>query len=63
MNGQHHALAALFPRRKDPATHCVEDWVGPRADLGEKAKGKILCHCGESNLVRTFLGDTLHFLS
>jgi hypothetical protein len=33
VSGQHHALAALYPRGMDPGTHCTEGWVGPRAGL------------------------------
>jgi hypothetical protein len=29
---KHHALAAL-PSGKRPITHCIGDWVGPRASL------------------------------
>jgi hypothetical protein len=33
VSGQHHAPAALYPRGKDPRTHCTGGWVGPRADF------------------------------
>jgi len=33
VSGQHHAPAALYPRGKDPGTHCTGGWVGPRAGL------------------------------
>jgi hypothetical protein len=45
VSGQRHAPAALYPRGKDPGTHCVEGWVGPRAGLDAKDRGKILCLC------------------
>jgi hypothetical protein len=27
VSGQHHAPAALYPRGKDPGTHCTGGWV------------------------------------
>ena len=32
LEGQQHALAALYPRER-LGTHCTEGWVGPRAGL------------------------------
>jgi hypothetical protein len=49
VSGQHHAPAALYPRGKDPGTHCTGDWVGPRAGLDTEARGKILCPRRGSN--------------
>jgi hypothetical protein len=40
VSGQHHTLAALYPRGKDPGTHCTGGWVGPRAGLDAGARGK-----------------------
>jgi hypothetical protein len=45
VRGQHHAPAALFPRRKDPGTHWIGGWVGPRAGLDAEARGKNICLC------------------
>jgi hypothetical protein len=42
VSGQRHAPAALYPRGKDPGTHCTVGWVGPRAGLDTEARGKIL---------------------
>jgi hypothetical protein len=42
VSGQRHAPAALYPRGKDPRTHCSGGWVGPRAGLDTEARGKIL---------------------
>jgi hypothetical protein len=45
VSGQHHAPAALYPRGKDPGTHCIGGWVGSRAvwtlDLEEKSSGPV----------------------
>jgi hypothetical protein len=49
VSGQHHALAALYPRER---THWTGRWVGPRAGLDTEVIGKILCLCRGSNLVR-----------
>jgi hypothetical protein len=37
VSGQHHAPAALYPRRKTPGTHWPGGWVDPRAGLGTEA--------------------------
>jgi hypothetical protein len=42
VSGQRHALAALYSLERTPGTHCTGGWVGPRAGLDTKAKGKIL---------------------
>jgi hypothetical protein len=42
VSGQRHAPAALYPRGKDPGTHCTGGWVGPGAGLDTEARGKIL---------------------
>jgi hypothetical protein len=52
VSGQRHAPAVLYPRGKDPGTHCTGGWVGPRAGLDTEARGKILCLCRESNFDR-----------
>jgi hypothetical protein len=49
VSGQHHAPAALYPRGKDPRTHCTGGWVCPRAGLDTEDRGKILCPCRGSN--------------
>jgi hypothetical protein len=49
VSGQHYAPAALYPRGKDPGTHCTGGWVGPRDGLDTEARGKILCPRRESN--------------
>jgi hypothetical protein len=49
VSGQCHAPAALYPRGKDPGTHCTWGWVGPRAGLDTEDRGKILCPCQGSN--------------
>jgi hypothetical protein len=41
--------AALYPRGRDPGTHCTGGWVGPRAGLDTEARGKILCPRRGSN--------------
>jgi hypothetical protein len=41
-SGQRHALAALFRQEKDPRTHWMGGWVGPRAGPDTEARGKIL---------------------
>jgi hypothetical protein len=64
VSGQHHAPAALYPRRKDPpGTHCTGGWVGPRAGLDAEARGKILCLCRGSNLGRPVCSQILYLLS
>jgi hypothetical protein len=40
VSGQHHALAALYPRGKNPGTHCTGGWLGPRACLDAGARKK-----------------------
>jgi hypothetical protein len=45
VSGQCHAPAALHPQQKDPDTHWIGGWVGPRADLDTEATGKIQCLC------------------
>jgi hypothetical protein len=42
VSGQGHAPAALYPRGKDPDTHWIGGWVGPRAGLDAGARRKIL---------------------
>jgi hypothetical protein len=31
--GQRNAQKTLYPPGKDPGTHCIGDWVGPRVGL------------------------------
>jgi hypothetical protein len=54
-SGQHHAPTALYPREKDPGTHCTGGWVGPTAGLDTVARGKILCLCRGTNLIARFV--------
>jgi hypothetical protein len=48
VSGQLHALAAL-PPGKDPGTHWIGGWVGPRAVLDPVVKRKIPNPSRESN--------------
>jgi hypothetical protein len=41
VSGQRHAPAALYPRERTLGTHCTGGWVGLRAGLDTKARGKI----------------------
>jgi hypothetical protein len=41
MSGQLHVPAAL-PPEKEPGTHWIGGWVGPRASLGNVKKKKLL---------------------
>jgi hypothetical protein len=52
VSDQHHAPAALYPGERIPGTHWTGGWVGPRAGLNTEDRGKILCPCRGSNLVR-----------
>jgi hypothetical protein len=52
VSGQRHAPAALCPEERIPDTHYTGGWVGPRAGLDTEDRGKILCPCRGSNLVR-----------
>jgi hypothetical protein len=49
VSGQCHVPAALYPRGKDPLTHCTGVWVRPVAVLGAEDKGKIVCPYRGSN--------------
>jgi hypothetical protein len=49
VSGQRQAPAALYPGERIAFTHCTGGWVGLRASLDTKAKGKILCPCREAN--------------
>jgi hypothetical protein len=42
VSGQRHAPAALSPGERTPGTHYTGGWVGHRAGLETKARGKIL---------------------
>jgi hypothetical protein len=63
VSGQHHAPAALYPRGKDPGTHCTGGWVSPRAGLDAGARRKILCPCRRSNSGHSVRSQTLYQLS
>jgi hypothetical protein len=43
VSGQHHALATLYPRGKDPRYPLYRSLGGPRAGLDTECRGKILC--------------------
>jgi hypothetical protein len=43
----------FIPGEMTPGTHCTGGLVGPRAGLDTEARGKILCLCRGSNLVRS----------
>jgi hypothetical protein len=50
VSGQHYAPGrALSPGKGPPGTHCTGGWVGPRAGLDTKARGKIICPRRGSN--------------
>jgi hypothetical protein len=49
VSGELHAPVALPPRERDPATHQIGGWVGPRAVLDAVVKRKIRSPCRESN--------------
>jgi hypothetical protein len=53
VSGRRHAPAALYPRGKDPGTHCTGGWVGPRAGLDTETRGKILPPAGDRPVVQT----------
>jgi hypothetical protein len=63
VSGQRHAPVALYPRGKDPGTHWIGGWVGPRAGLDAGARRKILCPCRGSNPDRPARSQTLYWLS
>jgi hypothetical protein len=63
VSGQRHAPAALYPRGKDPRTHWIGGWVGPRAGLDAGDTRKILCPCRGSNPDRPARSQTLYRLS
>jgi hypothetical protein len=63
VSGQRRAPAALYPRGKDPNTHCIGGWVGLRAGLDAEARRKILCLCWGSNPDRPVHSQTLYCLS
>jgi len=48
VSGQHLALAAL-PHGREPPTHGIGAWVGPRAGLDDFQTQKISCPCWDSN--------------
>jgi hypothetical protein len=47
--GQLHAPAALPPKERDPRTHWIAGWVGPRAGLDAVVKRKLPSPCQDSN--------------
>jgi hypothetical protein len=62
VSGQHHALAALYPRGKEPR-YPIGGWVGPRAGLDTGTRRKILCPCRGSNPDRPARSQTLYCLN
>jgi hypothetical protein len=46
VSGQRHALAALYPGERTHSTHWTGGWVGPRAGLDTKARGKSFAPAG-----------------
>jgi hypothetical protein len=55
MSGQRHAPTAFCYGERTPGTHCTGGWVGLRAGLDTKIRGKILCPCRGSNPDRPVL--------
>jgi hypothetical protein len=54
VSGQLHALVALLPGKeplvsRNPSTHWIEGWVGPRAGVDEVARKKNPSPSQESN--------------
>jgi hypothetical protein len=49
VSGQRHAPAALCPGERTSGTHCAGGWVGLRAGLDTKVRGKNLFPCWGSN--------------
>jgi hypothetical protein len=47
VSGQCHAPAALYTRGKDPGTHWIGGWVGPRAGLDAGARRKSSAPAGD----------------
>jgi len=41
VSGQRHAPVTLYPRGKDPGTHCTGGWVGLRAGLDTEVRVKV----------------------
>jgi hypothetical protein len=50
VSGQLHAPATLPPWERAPGTHCIGNWVSPRAGLNLMEKRKSLAPVGESKL-------------
>jgi hypothetical protein len=63
VSGRRHVPAALYPRGKNPRTHWIGGWVGPRAGLDAEAKRKILCPCLGSNPGRPIRSQTQYWLN
>jgi hypothetical protein len=63
VNGQHYALAALYPRESTSGIHWIGGWVGVRTGLDTQARGKIFCPCWRSNSTRAVCSQTLYWLS
>jgi hypothetical protein len=62
VSGQIHAPAAL-PRGKISGTHCIGDYMGPRAYLDVVKQRKIHFPCPESNPGRRACSPSLYRLS
>jgi hypothetical protein len=60
VSGQHHTLAALFPRGKSSRYPLCRRLGGPRAGLDAEVRGKILWLCRGSNPSRLVCSQTLY---
>jgi hypothetical protein len=56
-------LGSALPQAKGPNTHWIWGWMGLRAGLDTKARGKILCLCQGSNPSSTICSQTIYWLS
>jgi hypothetical protein len=63
MSGQRHAPAAIYPRKRTPATHWIGGSVGLTAGVDTEDRGKILLPLLASNPVRPVCSQTQYLLS